>query len=158
MTCKNMSFGWNTRTHQQSSSLHLSAPSIHNTQPQMRLENMNKGNFRENWHLNAININKNSFGENWLSDPSTYPIIIVLSSAICFLAGMGVYSLTSYRDVRISPDRKHSEIQDRSNKHYRSFTESIGSHNKKYAPFFMEGIGVDHKEWLKRKVTESGAK
>jgi len=120
----------------------------------MRVDKMNKAHFHENWHLKPVGMNANGAKDNWLSDPSTYPIITVLSAAMALLGGMCVYSLTSYRDVRINPSTKHDELQVRDRMPYRSFTKSLASGNSTWAPMYKEGLGVDHSEWLKRKATD----
>jgi hypothetical protein len=46
-----------------------------------------------------------SFKRNWLSDPSTYPLLFALGSAIFMAAGVGISCIRNSPDVRISTVR-----------------------------------------------------
>lgn len=92
--------------------------------------------------------------ENWLSDPSTYPIIVIMGCAMTFMCGMGLHALAYYKDVRISPDKKHTEMQTWGNEHVRSIVSVVGSKNPYYKPVLTEGLGINHDEWVKSKKTE----
>jgi len=53
--------------------------------------------------------NYKSFKNNWLSDPSTYPIIGVITCATTMLTGVSLYFLLYEPDVSFNKD-KRSEI------------------------------------------------
>jgi hypothetical protein len=53
-----------------------------------------------------------SFKKAFLSDPSTYPLIVVMTSAMCFIVGMSANALTNYEDLRIASEHKHKVIPD----------------------------------------------
>ena len=92
------------------------------------------------------------FQANWLSDPSTYPIIVIMGCALTFMTGMGLHALAYYKDVRVNPDRKHTEIQTWGNDRVASIVEVVGNKNPYYRPTFTEGLGVNHDEWVKAKA------
>lgn len=48
--------------------------------------------------------------ENFFSDPSTYPLIVIMGTALTFMVGMGFNALT-YKDVTISPEKRNSKLQ-----------------------------------------------
>ena len=102
-------------------------------------------------HL-RMNMDK-GFKSNFLSDPSTYPIIVIMGCALTFMTGMGVHALAYYKDVRINPSHKQKEIQTWGNEKVNSVVSVIGQ-NPYYAPTFTEGLGVNHEEWLKAKNAE----
>ena len=54
--------------------------------------------------------NQQSFSKTWLSDPSTYPIIVVLGFACGMCAGVGSYYLYACKDVQISTSKRSNEI------------------------------------------------
>ena len=91
-----------------------------------------------------------SFQETWLADPSTYPIMVITGCALTFMAGMGAHALTYYKDVRIAPSKKHSELQTWGHAKTNSIMSVVGQ-NPYYTPAFHEGLGVDHEEWIKAK-------
>lgn len=126
----------------------------HAPQPQFRMENMNKDAFHENWYVKAMTFDKKQMKENFLSDPATYPLVVIFTFMMAMHLSMPVYALSNYRDVRIDPSFKHSELQERDDSHFRSLVEIIGTRNKRFEPIHYEGLGVDHQEWLKRKETE----
>ena len=95
-----------------------------------------------------------SFKENFLSDPSTYPIIFIMGFALTFMTGMGLHALAYYKDVRISPSKKHSELQTWGQEKVNPIVKVIGEKNPYYRPTFTEGLGVDHEEWVKAKAAE----
>lgn len=88
-----------------------------------------------------------SVKKDWLSDPSTYPIIIIMGSALTFMIGMGVHALTTYKDVRIDPTKRNSTLRTWGNEDSKSLAGRAIEWNswQKTAP---EGMGVDHQAWL----------
>mmetsp|Transcript_29148 Transcript_29148/g.28018 ORF Transcript_29148/g.28018 Transcript_29148/m.28018 type:complete len:95 (+) Transcript_29148:58-342(+) len=54
---------------------------------------------------------KETFSKNFLSDPATYPIIVVLGAAGALCAGFATYCLTCNNDVRINPTRRNSILR-----------------------------------------------
>jgi hypothetical protein len=46
---------------------------------------------------------------NWLSDPSTYPLLVVLAGAGCLCTGFGFYFLATAPDVQISPLKRFAK-------------------------------------------------
>lgn len=88
------------------------------------------------------------FQETWLSDPATYPIIVIMGFALSFMTGMGAHALAYYKDVRINPSKKHSEVQTWGGEKNRSIVSVLGD-NPYYRPCLTEGLGVDHEEWVK---------
>jgi len=55
--------------------------------------------------------NRDSFRKNWLSDPSTYPLLVALGSAVALCAGVGFSCLAYSPDVRIAADKKRATIR-----------------------------------------------
>jgi hypothetical protein len=51
---------------------------------------------------------KRGFKDNWLSDPSTYPLIVVMCGAGALVVGMSAYYLSQHPDVQISPTKRNS--------------------------------------------------
>lgn len=98
-----------------------------------------------------------TFKQDWLSDPSTYPIIVIMGCAISFMTGMGIHALTSYKDVRIDPRKKHSEVQYWGQEKQDSVAKSVAMTNPWYRPYFNEGAGVNHEEWVKAKEAEKAS-
>jgi hypothetical protein len=45
--------------------------------------------------------NQYNFKKEWLSDPSTYPIIVIMGFGLTFMVGMGFNALFGYKDVQI---------------------------------------------------------
>lgn len=105
-------------------------------------------------HL-RVNMNK-GFKANFLSDPSTYPIIVILGCAMTFMTGMGFHALAYYKDVKISPSKKGSLMQTWGDQKVNTVVSVIGQ-NSYYKPTFTEGLGVNHDEWLKAKAAERAA-
>ena len=98
------------------------------------------------------------FKEHWLSDPSTYPIIVIMSFALTFMTGMGLHALAYYKDIRINPSKKHSELQTWGSEYVTPVIKVVGDKNPYYRPTFTEGLGVDHDEWVKAKAARDAQK
>lgn len=88
---------------------------------------------------------KYSFKESWLSDPATYPLIVIMGCAITFVTGASVHALTSYKDVQIDPKKRNSVLQTWGQEDTKSVTARAVGWNA-YSP---EGLGVDHEKWEK---------
>jgi len=119
---------------------------VHNFSPQSAVppqlrKNMNKG-----------------FKENFLSDPSTYPIIVIMSFALTFMCGMGYHALAYYKDVRINPSKKHAEIQTWGAEKVTPVVKVLTADNSYYKPTWTEGLGVDHEQWVKDKAARDAQK
>jgi hypothetical protein len=51
---------------------------------------------------------RTTFKQNWLSDPSTYPLIAVMSGALALVGGVSAYYLSIHPDVQINPTKRNS--------------------------------------------------
>ena len=54
---------------------------------------------------------KDFYKVTWLSDPSTYPIMLVLGGALSMMTGVIVYNFACNPDCRINPNTRGSIIQ-----------------------------------------------
>lgn len=89
-----------------------------------------------------------SIKKNWFSDPSTYPLIVILGTAITFMTGAGIHALVRYKDVTIDPAKRNSKLQTWGQEdEYKTTLSKVISWNA----YGKEGLGVDHEEWLKQK-------
>jgi hypothetical protein len=98
-----------------------------------------------------------NFKQNFLSDPSTYPLIAIMTIACSLVVGMSANALGRYKNVRILPSHKHEVIPnwDEANEKYNSVTESItrnpvAFHADGFKALRHEGLGVDHDEWVEK--------
>ncbi len=94
---------------------------------------------------------KGGFKSTWLSDPSTYPLMVVMGVAVSVVIGMTANALSSYEDVRIDPKKRNTLVRDWGEDHkYQPLIGKIVWWNswQKNAP---EGLGVDHQTWLEGK-------
>jgi len=71
------------------------------------------------------------------------------------MTGMGMHALAYYKDVRINPTKKCSEVQTWGSEHVTPIIHVIGQ-NPFYKPAFHEGLGVNHEEWVKQKAAREG--
>jgi hypothetical protein len=99
-----------------------------------------------------------SFQKDFLSDPSTYPIIGILGIASCWVLGMSVNGLVTYKDLRITPSTKHQVLRDWGDTEVETIPKRLADgpivmHEKEYRSIRYEGLGVDHEEWKKTKRT-----
>lgn len=93
-------------------------------------------------------INRNNeFKKSWLSDPSTYPIMVIMGGGLCWMLGMGLNALT-YKDVQINPNSRGSPMKDFSKEHRTGVLETIVTMK---GGVKAEGLGIDHDEWAKQK-------
>mmetsp|Transcript_20442 Transcript_20442/g.58106 ORF Transcript_20442/g.58106 Transcript_20442/m.58106 type:complete len:212 (+) Transcript_20442:107-742(+) len=101
-----------------------------------------------NPQMHYQNKTKNGFKAAWLSDPSTYPIMVIISCAITFMVGMGFNALFFYKDVQISPEKRGSVLQTWGHEKHvgvmEHFANAVGRPK-------AEGLGIDHDEWQSRK-------
>jgi hypothetical protein len=91
---------------------------------------------------------KNSFQKQWLSDPSTYPIMLIMGGGMCWMLGMGMNALFTYKDVQINPNNRGATLKDWSPDHRVSVMERYAN---AVGGVRTEGLGIDHDEWAKRK-------
>ena len=54
---------------------------------------------------------RKTFRRDWLSDRSSYPLIMIISTGFVFAAGVGVACLASNPDVQLSPSKRLSKIR-----------------------------------------------
>ena len=85
------------------------------------------------------------FKGHWLSDPSTYPIIVVMATGLTWMFGMGINGLR-YKGVQISPNTRGVEMKDYSAEHQTGVMEAMVGHRVQ-----PEGLGVDHERFVKEK-------
>lgn len=103
-----------------------------------------------------------NFGKSWLSDPSTYPLIVVMAFATTLCVGMSANALMRYPGVKITPERKNSIMNDwdSPDQPQTKITEvitrrPIAMHwQEGFKSLRHEGLGVDHEEWKKAKEAE----
>eukprot|EP00585_Thalassiosira_rotula_P013171 CAMPEP_0196129820 /NCGR_PEP_ID=MMETSP0910-20130528/410_1 /TAXON_ID=49265 /ORGANISM="Thalassiosira rotula, Strain GSO102" /LENGTH=110 /DNA_ID=CAMNT_0041389015 /DNA_START=70 /DNA_END=402 /DNA_ORIENTATION=- len=62
-------------------------------------------------HLSTSSMRWAERQKNWLSDPATYPLIVVLAGAGVLCSGFGIYFLTTAPDVQISPLKRNSTMR-----------------------------------------------
>ncbi|KAL7475504.1 hypothetical protein ACHAW6_001415 [Cyclotella cf. meneghiniana] len=98
-----------------------------------------------NWERKTQSVKK-----DWFSDPSTYPLIVIMGTAITFMTGAGIHALVRYKDVQIDPKKRNAKLQNWGEEEYQTTLSKVISWNA----YGKEGLGVDHEEWLKRKEVE----
>lgn len=89
-----------------------------------------------------------SFKKEWLSDPSTYPIIAIMGTAMCFMTGMTVNALT-YKGVYINPNNRAAVMKQISPEHKTGVMETFAEMR---GGVKTEGLGIDHEKWAKEKA------
>ena len=99
-------------------------------------------------HPQEIIKQNNNFKKQWLSDPSTYPIMLVMGAGISWMVGMGFNALFGYKDVQVNPNNRGAVMKDWSKDHRESVMERFANMRGGVA---AEGLGIDHEEWAKRK-------
>jgi len=92
---------------------------------------------------------QSSFKENWLSDPSTYPIIVIMTGGLSFMVGMGLNALFGYKDVQIDPNKRGKMLQDWGEEHRSGVVETFAKAKGGVNP---EGLGIDHEKWTQQKT------
>lgn len=105
----------------------------------------------------AIN-KKNDFKTNYLSDPSTYPLFVIMTMAGALAIGMSLNALR-YKNWKISPSAKHETLAKDSSKQT-PLTEIVSREPITFHPQAMKdtraekkGLGVEHQELLSSKGT-----
>jgi hypothetical protein len=73
-----------------------------------------------------------------------------MGCAMTFTVGMGLHGLTTYTDVQIDPKKRNTMIRDWGNEERHSVTEKLVYWNS-FQKNMPEGLGVDHKTWIKQK-------
>lgn len=106
------------------------------------------------------NVYRTTFRENFLSDPSTYPLIVVMTVATGFIVGMSANALTNYKGLRIRPSAKHEVIPTWDAGTRITVTETLtrnpkAFHADAFKAIRREGLGVDHEEWIKAKQSQA---
>mmetsp|Transcript_8412 Transcript_8412/g.15874 ORF Transcript_8412/g.15874 Transcript_8412/m.15874 type:complete len:100 (+) Transcript_8412:244-543(+) len=66
-----------------------------------------------NIYEKAVRADKdNNVRKKMLSDPSTYPIIVILSAAVTACVGFGIFHLRNAPDVQLNPTRRSQLFRD----------------------------------------------
>ena len=104
-----------------------------------------------------------SFKKNFLSDPSTYPLMVVMSVAGCIIVGMSTNAFLNYKDLRMTPEHKHKVIQDWGQNKRTTVTSVVSQnpvafHAQSFKDIRQEGLGVDHEQWKKSKEAYNNLK
>lgn len=99
---------------------------------------------------------KRTFQKNFLSDPSTYPLLAIMSAACCLMVGMGSNALLYYKGLRITPAHKRETINTWDGAKVGTVTEvitrnPIAFHRQGFKDIRYEGLGVNHEEWKQSK-------
>lgn len=55
---------------------------------------------------------KNNVRGKLLSDPATYPLIVIMGAAVSMCTGFGIFFLTSASDVRLNPENRNKLMRD----------------------------------------------
>jgi hypothetical protein len=77
-----------------------------------------------------------------------------MGCAITFMTGMGINALVSYKDVKLSPEKRNSKLQTWGTEEQPSKL-SYAVHWNSYQKNMPEGMGIDHEEWKKSKDAKS---
>ncbi|KAL3757442.1 hypothetical protein ACHAWU_006649 [Discostella pseudostelligera] len=86
--------------------------------------------------------------KHWLSDPSVYPLMVIMGCAMTFLTGAALNAAIRYKDVTLDPKKRNSKLQTwGAEDKYHSTLEKVIAWNA----YGKEGLGVDHEQWLKEK-------
>jgi hypothetical protein len=99
-------------------------------------------------HPHDIIKKNNEFKKSWLSDPSTYPIIVVMGCGLTWMVGMGFNALFGYKDVQLNPNNRGAVLKDWSKEHRVGVMERFVNLMGGVAP---EGLGIDHDKFVKEK-------
>jgi hypothetical protein len=90
----------------------------------------------------------NEFKRQWLSDPSTYPIMLIMCGGMSWMLGMGLNALFNYKDVQINPNNRGAVMKHWSKDHRVSVIERYALAMGGVNP---EGLGVSHEKWIQQK-------
>ena len=89
------------------------------------------------------------FKKEWLSDPSTYPIIVVMGGGLTFMVGMTLNALFTYKQgVDISPNQRGRIMKNYSSEYRTGVMERFATMK---GGVKTEGLGIDHEQWAKGK-------
>ncbi|KAG7358951.1 NADH-ubiquinone reductase complex 1 MLRQ subunit [Nitzschia inconspicua] len=91
---------------------------------------------------------KNDFKKSWLSDPSCYPIMLIMGCGMTWMVGMGANALFGYKDVQVNPNNRGAVLKDWSKEHRTTVMERFAKMKGGVAP---EGLGIDHDKFVKEK-------
>jgi hypothetical protein len=98
---------------------------------------------------NAHGSNKiNYIQKHWLSDPSVYPLMVIMGSAITFMSRAGIHALRDYKDVKLTAAHRNSPLQNWGYEKESSAVETWVGRSNAFPP---EGLGLNHDEWMKSK-------
>jgi hypothetical protein len=100
--------------------------------------------------LQPPHLQKQTFQKNWLSDPSTYPIIVIMGGGLTFMVGMGFNALFGYKDVQINPNKRGAMLQNWGQEERRGVVHRFQEDFKGGSN--PEGLGIDHGEWVKHRA------
>lgn len=94
-----------------------------------------------------------SFQEAFLSDPSTYPILILMGGTLAFMTVMGLHGLTTQKDLRIWPSKKHEVLRTWGQPHVDPWTARFARmpvvmHANEWKHIRQgEGLGMSHGDY-----------
>lgn len=87
---------------------------------------------------------QSDFKKEWLSDPSTYPIIVVMLGGLTFMCGMTLNALFTYKQgIDISPNQRGRIMKQYSDDYRVGVMERFVQWRGGINP---EGLGVDHEK------------
>lgn len=101
-----------------------------------------------------------TFQKAFMSDPGTYPLIIVMTVATGLVLGVSIDALCYYKGWTILPSRKHEIIPTWGTEHSEPWLKILieNPHTPFWTQAFkdirQEGLGVNHEEWKKSKGLE----
>lgn len=101
-------------------------------------------------HPLGLRLDKVGFRQGFLQDPSVYPLIAIMGCAFTFVVGMGTHALLTYKDVQVDPKKRNEMFRSWGKQEEASLTKKWTRRATKRMNL-TEGLGVDHKEWLKHK-------
>jgi len=94
-----------------------------------------------------------SFKKAFLSDPSTYPLLILMGGTLAFMTVMGMHGLATKKDLRIVPSKKHGVLRTWGQEHVDPWTASFARmpilmHANEWKHIRQgEGLGMNHLEY-----------
>lgn len=99
-------------------------------------------------HPHELIKKNNEFKRSWLSDPSTYPIMLIMGCGMTWMVGMGFNALFGYKDVQLNPNNRGAVMKDWSRDHRTGVLERYVTFRGGVAP---EGLGIDHDKFVAEK-------
>lgn len=93
---------------------------------------------------------KYNFRKEWLSDPSTYPLMLIMGGAMTFMIGMTANATFFYKGVYFDPRKRNSQMVTWGDTENHSVVERA-VHWCSWQKNAPEGLGVNHNEWKKQK-------